>query len=310
MSNLVNQILSQCPFVEIPIGQYSFPISTPIILALLTILLIITCPCWGRKRTAKATPTIGIIGLTGSGKTALFYTLKEGTTPETFMSEKENSAIFDLSRWTKKKNSNKKYQYIDFPGAENTRQKFFNHPDFANIRKLIYLVDSTTFKNDVAKIGKFFYSILTSPTLVKKKTPIMIAFNKQDLLHLKNSDDDSDDSESEPDKPGEQNRRITNNIVSLEKEINKIRTDKASVTRDLSDAVPIADDQKKKSFFSFFSRSKSSPQSGKVDTIDCYVTSTIGEEFSLRSAECRIDWCECCVIHESFEPLIDFLCSR
>ncbi|KAK2950393.1 putative signal recognition particle receptor subunit beta [Blattamonas nauphoetae] len=309
MEQFFSKALSQCPFAEIPIGQYSFPISTPIILALLTILLIITCPCWGRKRTAKATPTIGIIGLTGSGKTALFYTLKEGETPETFMSEKENSAIFDLSHCTNKKNSNKKYQYIDFPGAENTRQKFFNHPDFPNIRKLVFLVDSTSFKKDVPRIGSFFYSILTSPTLIKKKTPIMIAFNKQDLLYLKNSDDDSDDSESEPDKHGEQNRRITHNIVSLEKEINKIRTAKASVTRDLSDAVPIADDQKKKSFFSFFSRSKPSPQTGKVDTIDCYVTSTIGEEFSLRSAECRIDWCECCVIQKSLEPIIDFVCS-
>eukprot|EP01090_Pellita_catalonica_P011235 TRINITY_DN2277_c0_g8_i1.p1 TRINITY_DN2277_c0_g8~~TRINITY_DN2277_c0_g8_i1.p1 ORF type:complete len:235 (+),score=45.07 TRINITY_DN2277_c0_g8_i1:25-729(+) len=137
------------------------------------LLLLIVLFIWRRSSVRKGSSTL-ILGLCESGKTALWWKLRSGGAGETFTSMKENDDTFALHE------GNGTYHIIDFPGHQRLRPQF---KDFLPITgKIIFVIDSATFLNNVASVADFLYAICTHPNVYKAKIPILVACNKSEMI--------------------------------------------------------------------------------------------------------------------------------
>ncbi|OIT33745.1 PREDICTED: signal recognition particle receptor subunit beta-like [Nicotiana attenuata] len=168
------------------------------------------------KRTTSN--TILLTGLSGSGKTFLFYQLRDGSAHQgTVTSMEPNEDSFILHSERDKKGKTRPVHIVDVPGHSRLRLKLDEFlPQAAGI---VFVVDSVEFLPNSRAAAEYLYEILTKATVVKKKIPVLLLCNKVDKItaHTK-----------------EFIRK------QLEKEIDKLRTSRTAVSEaDISNEVTL-----------------------------------------------------------------------
>eukprot|EP00262_Sarcandra_glabra_P013958 TRINITY_DN3974_c0_g1_i1.p1 TRINITY_DN3974_c0_g1~~TRINITY_DN3974_c0_g1_i1.p1 ORF type:complete len:257 (+),score=46.31 TRINITY_DN3974_c0_g1_i1:286-1056(+) len=152
--------------------------------------------------------TIVLAGLNGSGKTVLFYQLRDGSSHlGTVTSMEPNEGNFILHSESAKKAKIKPVHVIDVPGHSRLRPKLDEFlPQAAG---LVFVVDALDFLPNCRAAAEYLYDILTKASVVKRKIPVLIVCNKTDKVtaHTK-----------------EFIRK------QLEKEIDKLRTSRTAVS--------------------------------------------------------------------------------
>ncbi|URE30315.1 ADP-ribosylation factor GTPase-activating protein [Musa troglodytarum] len=165
--------------------------------------------------------TIVLAGLNGSGKTVLFYQLRDGS-PHlgTVTSMEPNDGTFVLHSELEKKGKLNPVHLIDVPGHSRLRPKLDEFlPHAAGV---IFVVDSLDFLPNCRAAAEYLYDVLTKAIIVKRRIPILILCNKADKVTAHSK---------------EFIRK------QLEKEIDKLRTSRsaistADITSDYTLGVP------------------------------------------------------------------------
>ncbi|KAE9607080.1 hypothetical protein Lal_00025717 [Lupinus albus] len=158
-------------------------------------------------KRAKAN-TIVLTGLSGSGKTILFYQLRDGSTHQgTVTSMEPNEGTFVLHGETTKKGKIKPVHIVDVPGHSRLRPKLDEYlPQAAGV---VFVVDALDFLPNCRAASEYLYDLLTKGSIVKKKIPLLILCNKTDKVTAHTKDFI---------------RR------QLEKEIDKLRTSRSAIS--------------------------------------------------------------------------------
>nr|DAD36048.1 TPA_asm: hypothetical protein HUJ06_006687 [Nelumbo nucifera] len=124
--------------------------------------------------------TIVLAGLSGSGKTVLFYQLRDDSSHQgTVTSMEPNEGTFILhSESTKGKLH--PVHIVDVPGHSRLRPKLDDYlPQAAG---LVYVVDAVDFLPNCRAAAEYLYDILTKASVVKRKIPVLILCNKTDKV--------------------------------------------------------------------------------------------------------------------------------
>ncbi|KAJ8560435.1 hypothetical protein K7X08_022295 [Anisodus acutangulus] len=131
------------------------------------------------KRTTSR--TILLTGLSGSGKTFLFYQLRDGSAQQgTVTSMEPNEGSFILHSERDKKGKSRPVHIVDVPGYSRLRPKLDEFlPQAAGI---VFVVDSVEFLPNSCPAAEYLYEILTKATLVKKRIPVLLLCNKVDKI--------------------------------------------------------------------------------------------------------------------------------
>ncbi|KAK4399712.1 hypothetical protein Sango_1077300 [Sesamum angolense] len=129
----------------------------------------------------KSSNTIALTGLSGSGKTVLFYQLRDGSSHlGTVTSMEPNEGTFVLHSETTKKGKIKPVHIVDVPGHSRLRPKLDEFlPQAAGI---VFVVDAVEFLPNVRAASEYLYDILTKASVVKKKIPLLLLCNKVDKV--------------------------------------------------------------------------------------------------------------------------------
>ncbi|TYI91512.1 hypothetical protein E1A91_D03G197500v1 [Gossypium mustelinum] len=112
--------------------------------------------------------TVILTGLSGSGKTVLFYQLRDGSVHQgTITSMEPNESTIVLNSDSNKKRKSKPVHIVDFlPRAAG----------------IVFVVDSLEFLPNCHLTSEYLYDILTKASVVKKKIPVLICCNKNDKV--------------------------------------------------------------------------------------------------------------------------------
>ncbi|KAJ6684745.1 MULTI-COPPER OXIDASE [Salix purpurea] len=131
------------------------------------------------KRTKSN--TIVLSGLSGSGKTVLFYQLRDGSSHQgTVTSMEPNEGTFLLHSESAKKGKIKPVHVVDVPGHSRLRPKLDEFlPQAAGI---VFVVDALEFLPNLSAVTEYLYDILTKASVVKRKLPVLICCNKTDKV--------------------------------------------------------------------------------------------------------------------------------
>ncbi|KAL8142419.1 hypothetical protein V2J09_015451 [Rumex salicifolius] len=121
--------------------------------------------------------TILLTGLNGSGKTVLFYQLRDGCCKQkTVQSQEPNEESFILHSETSWNSKVRPVHIIDLPG-DCIVDGFLHKTD-----GIVFVVDSTEISWNCHLVSKYLYEIITKAIVVKKKIPVLILCNKTDML--------------------------------------------------------------------------------------------------------------------------------
>ncbi|KAF9686710.1 hypothetical protein SADUNF_Sadunf02G0017500 [Salix dunnii] len=146
---------------------------------LFTTLLLLTIRLLKRTKSN----TIVLSGLSGSGKTVLFYqVLRDGSSHQgTVTSMEPNEGTFLLhSESAKVKGKIKPVHVVDVPGHSRLRPKLDEFlPQAAGI---VFVVDALEFLPNLSAVTEYLYDILTKASVVKRKLPVLICCNKTDKV--------------------------------------------------------------------------------------------------------------------------------
>ncbi|CAN6712321.1 unnamed protein product [Malus baccata var. baccata] len=125
--------------------------------------------------------TILVTGLSGSGKTVLFYQLRDGSFHQgTVTSMEPNEGTFVLHSEKSKNGKLNPIHVIDVPGHSRLRAKLDDFlPQAAGI---VFLVDAVEFLPNCRAASEYLYDILTKASVVRKKIPVLILCNKTDKV--------------------------------------------------------------------------------------------------------------------------------
>ena len=125
--------------------------------------------------------TIVLTGLSGAGKTVLFYQLRDGSIHGgTVTSMEPNEETFVLHSETTEKRKTKPVHVVDVPGHSRLRPKLDEYlPQAAGI---VFVVDALDFLPNCRSASEYLYDILTKGSVVKKKIPLLILCNKTDKV--------------------------------------------------------------------------------------------------------------------------------
>ncbi|KAL3835582.1 hypothetical protein ACJIZ3_010318 [Penstemon smallii] len=129
----------------------------------------------------KSSNTILLTGLSGSGKTVLFYQLRDGSSHQgTVTSMEPNEGTFILHSETSKKGKTKPVHIVDVPGHSRLRPKLDEFlPQAAGI---VFVVDAVEFLPNVRAASEYLYDILTKASVVKRKIPVLLLCTKVDKV--------------------------------------------------------------------------------------------------------------------------------
>jgi signal recognition particle receptor subunit beta len=150
------------------------------ILVFLLVLITIIRIFFGKKLKKD---TLLLLGLPNSGKTALFYQLKDGKLLQTFASMKENDATIRPVISKDGDKSRSLLHIVDVPGHERLRSRAFHFLPIT--AAIVYLVDSVEIEDNARSNAEYLYDLLTNATVVDRRIPIMVACNKLDLALYK-----------------------------------------------------------------------------------------------------------------------------
>lgn len=137
-------------------------------------------------RTRSKSNTIVLAGLSGSGKTVLFYQLRDGSSSQgTVTSMEPNDDSFVLHSESVK-DKQKLVHVVDVPGHLRLRSKLDEYLDHA--AGLIFVVDALDFLPNIRATSEYLYDILTKASVVMQKIPILIVCNKTDKVTAHSKD--------------------------------------------------------------------------------------------------------------------------
>lgn len=147
------------------------------VLVVTTLLLFLSISLLKRTKS----DTIVLAGLSGSGKTTIFYQLRDGSSHlGTVTSMEPNEGIFVLHSESSKKGKIKPVHLVDVPGHPRLRSKLDEFlPQAAGI---VFLVDASDFLAKYSLASEYLYDILTGANVIKKKIPVLICCNKSDQM--------------------------------------------------------------------------------------------------------------------------------
>ncbi|KAG0491692.1 hypothetical protein HPP92_004733 [Vanilla planifolia] len=156
-----------------PVEQIYISVAVVVIASVFFVLL-------HRVSRSKAN-TIVFAGLSGSGKTILFYQLRDGSPHQgTVTSMEPNDETFVLHSELEKKGKIKPVRVVDVPGHSRLRTKL---DEFLPVAAgLIFVVDALDFLPNCRVVAEYLYDILTMASVVKKKIPVLILCNKTDKV--------------------------------------------------------------------------------------------------------------------------------
>jgi len=123
------------------------------------------------------------LGPVGSGKTALWYQLKNEEFRDTHTSLTENIGTFIPKQLQDPKLKLSPLRYVDLPGHGSLRWKLQQYLD--QTKGVVFVVDASS-ESSLATSSEQLFEILTS---ARAKTPILIACNKNDLDDGLSTDD-------------------------------------------------------------------------------------------------------------------------
>ncbi|WJX62035.1 hypothetical protein P8452_47074 [Trifolium repens] len=168
MWNVANDYLREVPPNQL-YAAAAIALFTTLLLLLLRFL----------KRTKSN--TIVLTGLSGSGKTVIFYQLRDGSTHQgTVTSMEPNEDTFILHGETTKKGKIKPVHIVDVPGHSRLRPKLDEYlPQAAGI---VFVVDALDFLPNCRAASEYLYDLLTKGSVVRKKIPLLILCNKTDKV--------------------------------------------------------------------------------------------------------------------------------
>ncbi|KAJ8750383.1 hypothetical protein K2173_014298 [Erythroxylum novogranatense] len=148
-----------------------------IAVSLFTTLLLLTI------RLLKCTKcnTVVLTGLCGSGKTILYYQLRDGSSHlRTVPSMEPNEGTFILHSESSKKGKIRPVHLVDVPGHSRLQPKLDQFlPQAAGI---VFVVDSLEFIPNLRAVSEYLYDILTKAYVIEKKVPVLICCNKTDKV--------------------------------------------------------------------------------------------------------------------------------
>ncbi|CAN6454424.1 unnamed protein product [Victoria cruziana] len=147
-------------------------------LAMLSVTTLLLLCRFFRRATSN---TIVLAGLSGSGKTVIFYQLRDGSSHQgTVTSMDQNEGTFILHSEADKKGKIKPVHIVDVPGHSRLRPKLDEFlPEAAGV---IFIIDALDFLPNIQAVAEYLYDILTKACIVKKKTPVMMVCNKADKV--------------------------------------------------------------------------------------------------------------------------------
>ncbi|PSS28501.1 Signal recognition particle receptor subunit beta like [Actinidia chinensis var. chinensis] len=125
--------------------------------------------------------TVVLTGLSGSGKTVLYYQLRDGSSHQgTVTSMEPNEGTFVLHSEMSKMGKIKPVHMVDVPGHSRLRPKLDEFlPQAAG---LVFVVDALEFLPNCRAASEYLYDILTKANVVRKKIPVLILCNKVDKV--------------------------------------------------------------------------------------------------------------------------------
>ncbi|KAJ0982268.1 hypothetical protein J5N97_010523 [Dioscorea zingiberensis] len=150
---------------------------TAIAVVVATFLIVVIYRILNRSRCN----TVVLSGLSGGGKTILFYQLRDGTPHQgTVTSMEPNIGSFVLHSELEKKGKIKPIHLVDVPGHSRLRPMLDDFlPKAAGI---IFVVDALDFLPNCRAAAEYLYDILTKSSVVRKKVPVLILCNKTDKV--------------------------------------------------------------------------------------------------------------------------------
>jgi len=139
-----------------------------------------------------------LLGPMGSGKSALYFRLKQGLFRPTQTSMKENDAVFAPQQLQGKAAAPQRF--VDLPGHASQRVKLDALKPVS--KGVVFVVDGSQ-PDTLGKASQLLYTLLVDPIFVARRTPFFVAINKADLMEgdaaAAGSTDPSPSSSSEED---------------------------------------------------------------------------------------------------------------
>lgn len=172
-------VLAQQKIEETPDVQLYSAVAVLVITILLSLLV--------RLLKRKKSNTIVLAGLNGSGKTVLFYQLRDGSSHEgTVTSMDPNEGTFVLHSEATKNAKVKPIHLVDVPGHSRLRPKLDEYlPQAAGV---VFVVDALEFLPNCRAAAEYLYDMLTKASIVKRKIPLLIVCNKSEKVTAHSKD--------------------------------------------------------------------------------------------------------------------------
>ncbi|CAE7231256.1 Srprb, partial [Symbiodinium sp. KB8] len=130
-----------------------------------------------RSRRSRGNAAL-ILGPCGSGKTSVFFRLRDGEEVQTVSSLAPARDSFEIKAGEAEDQKLGPLEVVDFPGHLRMRGKANDMVKEA--RCIIYLVDAED-KPKLKDVAEHFYELFTHPDVLELHTPMLVACNKSDL---------------------------------------------------------------------------------------------------------------------------------
>lgn len=150
-----------------------------ILIAVLVVLVTIVLFALSRAFSGgKKGSTVVLVGPCNSGKTTLFYQLKDGSCHNgTVASMQENEGAADIKNDKGKVAASVKL--LDIPGHERLRHKL--DQGLKEASAILFVVDAVDITPHKVEAAEELFEVLTHPSIAKRKVPVLLACNKMDL---------------------------------------------------------------------------------------------------------------------------------
>ncbi|CAL9223518.1 unnamed protein product [Arabidopsis halleri] len=125
--------------------------------------------------------TVLLCGLSGSGKTMLFFQLRDGSSHQGAVTSMEpNESTFVLHNENTRKGKVKPVHLVDVPGHSRLRSKLEEY--LPRAAAVVFVVDALEFLPNIRAASEYLYDILTDASIVKNKIPVLLCCNKTDKV--------------------------------------------------------------------------------------------------------------------------------
>ncbi|KAI7864797.1 signal recognition particle receptor beta subunit-domain-containing protein [Spinellus fusiger] len=144
-----------------------------VLLAVAGVVLVIIGVVFFLRKKQQTANTFLLLGVSHSGKTALFTLLVHGSVVNTITSMKENEGTMQVL-------GSRTCELVDVPGHE---RMWHRYDDYLPItRGIVMVVDSTTVIRTLRPVAEYIYIVLAALQTQKYKIPVLIACNKSDMM--------------------------------------------------------------------------------------------------------------------------------